>query len=79
MKLTEKSSAVYNYIANNGKVSVEDLAVAMGVSARSVNANITDLCKKGLAERSKEDVGAEKPVTFVTLTPDAAALLAAED
>lgn len=80
MKLTEMSTQVYDYLNANGKVSVDEIANAVGRTARSVNANVTDLCKKGLAERSKEEVeGAEKPVTFVALVPDHAAILAAED
>ena len=72
MKLTEKSNEVYTYVKENGgKVSVDELVSALGRAARSINANITDLCseKKGLAMRVKEEVeGAEKPVTYVVLT-----------
>lgn len=72
MKLTEKSNEVYTYVKENGgKVSVDELVNALGRAARSINANITDLCseKKGLAMRVKEEVeGADKPVTYVVLT-----------
>ena len=69
IKLTEKSTEIFNYVKENGKVSIEELATATGRNARSVGANVTDLSKKGLAERVKEDVeGADKPVTYVVLT-----------
>ena len=72
IKLTEKSLEVFNYIKDNGgRVSVEELANGLSRTARSVNANVTDLCseKKGLAMREKVTVeGEEKPVTYVVLT-----------
>ena len=70
MKLTEKSLNVFNYVKENGgRVSVEEICNALGLAARSINANVTDLVKKGLAEREKVEVeGKEKPVTYVCLT-----------
>lgn len=70
MKLTEKSQIVFEYLKNNGgKVSIEELANAIGRSARSVGANVLDLTKKGLVVREKEEVeGAEKPVAYAILT-----------
>ena len=70
IKITEKSAEVFNYVkANGGRVSVEELAQATGRTPRSVNANITDLCKKELCVREKVEVeGQEKPVTYVCLT-----------
>ena len=72
IKLTEKSLEVFNYIKDNGgRVSVEELANGLNRTARSVNANVTDLCseKKGLAMREKvTGEGEEKPVTYVVLT-----------
>ena len=57
MKLTEKSSEVLNYVRDNGgKVSVPELVEALGRNARSIGANVTDLSKKELAVREKEDV-----------------------
>ena len=48
MKLTEKSNAVYTYVKENGgRIAIEELANALGVTARSVSANVTDLQKKG--------------------------------
>ena len=72
MKLTEKSMEVLNYVKENGgRVSIDELAAGLNRTARSVNANVTDLCseKKGLAMREKVTVeGEEKPVTYVVLT-----------
>ena len=70
MKLTEKSMEVLNYVkTNGGKVSIAELAEALGRSERSVGANVTDLTKKELAAREKVEVeGLDKPVTYVVLT-----------
>ena len=73
IKLTEKSLEVFNYIKDNGgRVSVEELANGLNRTARSVNANVTDLCseKKGLAMREKVAGEGEdaKPITYVVLT-----------
>lgn len=71
IKLTEKSTEVFNYVKANGKVSIPEIAEALNRGARSINANITDLTKKGLAVRTKEDVeGEDKPVTYITLTAE---------
>ena len=82
MKLTEKSTEVFEYVKENGgKVSVDELVDALGRAARSINANITDLCKKNLAVREKTEPaeGEDKGVTYVCITPDADAILTAED
>lgn len=74
MKLTDKSNEVFEYVkGNGGRVSVEEICAATGRASRSINANVNDLVKKGLAERDKVEVeveveGAEKPVTYVQLT-----------
>ena len=72
MKLTEKSMEVFEVIKNNGgRVEIEKICEITGRTARSINANVNDLCseKKGLAVREKVEVeGAEKPVTYVVLT-----------
>ena len=53
------------------------LPISTGRAPRSINANVTDLCKKGLAEREKVEVeGKEKPVTYVCLTEDGKAFTA---
>lgn len=72
MKLTEMSSNVFNYVKENGgRVSIGELAEALGRSERSIGANVTDLTKKGLVIRDKVEVeGQEKPVTFVQITDD---------
>lgn len=73
MKLTEKSAQVYDYVkANGNKVSVDELATALGRTARSVNANITDLSKKGLVVREKVAGEGEdaKDITYVVMTED---------
>lgn len=70
MKLTEMSSAVFNYVKENGgRVSIEELCTALNRTARSVGANVTDLAKKELVVRDKVTVeGQEKPVTYVQIT-----------
>lgn len=69
IKLTEKSKEVFDYIKANGKVSITELTTATGRGARSINANVNDLVKKGLTERDKVEVeGEDKPVTYVSLT-----------
>lgn len=73
MKLTEKSMEVLTYCKENGgRVSMEELATALGRTPRSVSANVTDLCseKKGLAVRVKVagDGDDAKPITYVELT-----------
>lgn len=70
MKLTEMSSAVFNYVKENGgRVSIEELCTALNRTARSVGANVTDLAKKELVVREKVTVeGQEKPVTYVQIT-----------
>ena len=72
MKLTEKSNEVFEYVkTNGGKVAIPELAQALDRTERSVGANVTDLTKKGLAEREKVEVeGGEKPVTYVVLTEE---------
>lgn len=71
MKVTDKSLEVLNYVKDNGnRVSVQELAAALNRTVRSVNANITDLCKKELAVREKvaaKDEN-EKDATYVVLT-----------
>ena len=80
IKLTEKSAEVFNYIkACGGRVSVDEIVNAIGRNARSINANVTDLCseKKGLCTREKVEVeGQQKPVTYVQLTPAGEAFVA---
>ena len=81
MKLTEKSSEVFEYVkSNGGKVSIPELAQALDRTERSVGANVTDLTKKGLAVRDKVEVeGADKPVTYVVLTEAGATFVPSDD
>ena len=82
MKLTEKSMEVFNYIKENGgRVSVEELANGLGRTARSVNANVTDLAKKELAIRDKVKGEGEdaKDITYVVLTDAGMAFVPSED
>ena len=81
MKLTEKSSEVLNYVKDNGgKVSIPELVEALGRNARSIGANVTDLSKKGLAEREKKEIeGEDKPITYVVLTEDGMTFEPTED
>ena len=68
-KLTEKSTEVFEYVKNaGGKVSIPELCEALNRAPRSVGANVTDLTKKGLAERQQEKDG-EEEVTYVALVP----------
>ena len=80
-KLTEKSMEVFEYVKNaGGKVSIPELAEALGRSERSIGANVTDLAKKEIAVRDKVTVeGAEKPVTYVVLTEEGMAWAPTED
>ena len=82
MKLTEKSMEVYNYIKENGgRVSIEELAAGLNRTARSVNANVTDLAKKELAIRDKVKGEGEdaKDITYVSLTDAGMAFVPSED
>lgn len=82
MKLTEMSSAVFNYVKENGgRVAISELAAALDRSERSVGANVTDLQKKKLVVREKvagEGEGA-KDITYVLLTDDGKAFVPSED
>lgn len=81
MKLTEKSQTIFEYLkANDGRVSIEELANATGRSARSVGANVLDLQKKKLVVREKEEVeGAEKPVAYAVLTDEGRNFVPSDD
>lgn len=74
MVLKEKSLAVVNYLKANGRVTVDELAEALGTTTKSVNGTITSLgCNgphaKGLVDYEKvRPEGAEKDVKYVFLT-----------
>lgn len=76
IKLTAMSKEVFDYVkGNGGKVSIDELANATGRNSRSVGANVTDLKKKGLAERVKEKGADDKEVTYVQLTDEGMAFV----
>lgn len=82
MKLTEKSQSVFDYIKNNGgRVTIEELCSALDKAPRSINANVTDLSKKGLVTREKVAGEGEdaKDITYAVLTPDGAAFVPSDD
>lgn len=79
MKLTEKSSEVFDYIKmHDGRVSVPELATALERTERSVGANVTDLQKKGLVVRQKEKIE-DKDITYVLLTDEGKVFVPSED
>ena len=82
IKITEKSAEVFNYVKNNGgRVSVDEICEATGRAARSINANVTDLSKKGLVIRDKVAGQGEdaKEITYVVLTDEGATFVPATD
>ena len=82
MKLTEKSAAVFDYIkANGGKVTIDEICAALDKAPRSVNANVTDLSKKGLVTREKVtgDTEDAKEITYAVLTPEGAAFVPSDE
>ena len=82
MKLTEKSSQVFNYIKENGgRVTIDELCEALERAPRSINANVTDLSKKGLVVREKvaaEDEDA-KEITYAVITDEGKSFVPSED
>ena len=74
IKLTEKQTGVFNYLKENGRVSMDELCAALGTDAKHLNPVITTMgCKgekaKGLVDYEKVEIeGAEKPVKYVFLT-----------
>ena len=81
MKLTEKSQTIFEYLkANGGRVSIEELANATGLSARSVCAHVLALQKKKLVVREKEEAeGADKPVAYAVLTDEGRNFVPSDD
>ena len=82
MKLTEKSLNVFNYVKENGgRVAIDSICEGLGLAARSINANVTDLAKKGLVIRDKVAGEGEdaKDITYVCLTDEGAAFVPATD
>ena len=82
MKLTEKSLSVFNYVKENGgRVTIEAICEGLDRLPKSINANVTDLAKKGLVIRDKVAGEGEdaKDITFVVLTDDGAAFVPGTD
>ena len=82
MKLTEKSLNVFNFVKENGgRVSIDAICEGLGLAARSINANVTDLSKKGLVIRDTVAGEGEdaKEITFVVLTDEGAAFVPGTD
>ncbi len=78
MKLTALSNEVFEKVKESGKITIDQLSEALGRKPRSVNANVTDLDKKGLATRVKEKEG-DKEVTYVILTDEGMGFVPSED
>ena len=73
---------VFNYVKENGgRVSVEEICNALGLAARSINANVTDLAKKGLVVREKVAGEGEdaKDITYAVITPAGAEFVPTDD
>ena len=74
MKLTEKQTAVVDYLKANGRVTMDELCNALNTDAKHLNPVITTLGvkgekAKGLCDYEKVAVeGVEKPVKYVFLT-----------
>lgn len=85
MKLTENQTAVFNYLKENGKVTMDELCEALGKDAKHLNPVITTLgCKgeraKGLVDYEKVAVeGQEKPVKYVFLTEAGESFVPSDD
>lgn len=80
MKLAEKSAEVLSYVKENGgKVSIPELAEALGRNARSISGSVTALTKKGLAVREKIDGEDDAKITYVVLTDDGKAFVPTEE
>lgn len=86
MKLTEKQTAVFEYIkANGGRVAMAELCAALDTDAKHLNPVVTTLGTKG--ERAKGLVdyekiaieGEEKPVKYVFLTEAGQTFVPSED
>ncbi len=81
MKLTKMSQQVFDYVKENGgRISIEELCAALGRTARSIGANVTDLANhKGLVAREKIVNEDDKEVTYVVLTDEGRNFVPSED
>ena len=83
MKLTENETNVLNYVKENGEVSIDEIAAALGKTTKQIRPNCTALVsgrKAGLlAEKKKTIEGAEKPVAYFTATDAGMHFVPSED
>ena len=74
MKLTDNERAVFEYVKANGTVSIPEIASALGKTTRQVMPNITAMVKgkkQGLLSREdRTGEGSEKPVGYISVTPE---------
>ena len=72
MKLTNMSQQVFDYVKENGgRIAIDELCAALGRTARSIGANVTDLANhKGLVAREKVAGDDGKDITYVVLTEE---------
>lgn len=70
MILKEKTQAVLDYVkANGGKVTVAELATALGRTVRSITPSVTLLASKGFVTKEVVVEG-ENKTTYVNITED---------
>lgn len=85
MKLTEKQTAVFNYLKANGRVTMDELCNALGSDPKHLNPVLTGLGvkgehAKGLVDYEKVAIeGQEKPVKYVFLTEAGEVFVPSED
>ena len=86
MKLTEKQTAVFNYLKeNDGRVSMDELCTALNTDAKHLNPVITTLgCKgpraKGIVDYEKIAIeGSDKTTKYVFLTDAGNSFVPSED
>lgn len=81
MKLTEKTQELFDYVkAHGGRVAALDAVAGLGKEKLiQIQACITSLVKKGLAEYTKVDEGGDKPVAYIQLTDEGMNFVPSED
>lgn len=85
MKLTDRQTAVIDYLKANGRVTIDELCSALGTDSKHLNPVITTLGvkgdkAKGLCDYEKVAVdGEDKPVKYVFLTEAGIAYTPDED
>lgn len=72
--LKEKSKAVFNYVVahSDEDITAEDIAAAVGETARSVNGSLTGLQRRDLISRVPAEVenedGSHKAIKLIKIT-----------